>query len=231
MRYPIPFWLPLLVLGLPACSSLNPPKPGDTAEYRPIGPVEPLPPAFNNGAIFQASHSQGLFEDYKARRIGDVLTIILNERTNARKAATASTSKDSELELALGNINIAGRPVGGLEALSLFGATGSGGRSFDGAGSAAQSNQLDGRITVTVAEVLTNGNLLVQGEKWLGINQGSEYVRFRGIVRPVDISAANTVASTQVANAQVYYGGTGALADSNAQGWLSRFFNSPIFPF
>ena len=81
-----------------------------------------------------------------------------------------------------------------------------------------------------VAEVLPNGNLVVQGEKWLGINQGNEFVRMRGIIRPVDITADNTVQSTQVANAQLYYGGTGALRDSNTPGWLTRFFSSPIWP-
>ena len=103
--------------------------------------------------------------------------------------------------------------------------------SFDGAGDSSQSNQLSGEITVTVAEVLPNGNLVVQGEKWLGINQGNEFVRLRGIIRPVDISATNTVQSIQVANAQLYYGGTGALQDSNTPGWLSRFFNHPVWPF
>jgi flagellar L-ring protein FlgH len=113
----------------------------------------------------------------------------------------------------------------------LFSATSNAKRAFDGSGNASQSNQLSGEVAVTVAEVLPNGNLVIQGEKWLGINQGNEFVRIRGIIRPVDISASNTVQSTQVANAQLYYGGTGALQDSNAQGWLSRFFNSPIWPF
>ncbi len=103
--------------------------------------------------------------------------------------------------------------------------------SFNGAGSAEQSNALSGSIAVTVAEVLTNGNLVVQGEKWIKINQGKEYIRLRGIVRPVDIGADNAVLSTQVADAELAYGGTGAVASSSKPGWLSRFFQSRVWPF
>jgi flagellar L-ring protein precursor FlgH len=102
---------------------------------------------------------------------------------------------------------------------------------FSGKADSEQSNKLRGSITVTVAQVLPNGNLIVQGEKWIAINQGDEYVRLRGIVRPVDIKADNTVVSTQVADAQIIYRGKGAPADSNAMGWLARCFLSPIWPF
>lgn len=201
-------------------------------EYRPSAPIVPIPPASNHGAIFQAVQGQGLFEDYKARRVGDLVTVVLAESTNAKKSAGTSTSKESELELNMGGVNVAGKPLFQLDdGVALFGAAGGGKRSFDGSGKSTQSNQLTGEITVTVAEVLPNGNLVVQGEKWLGINQGNEFVRLRGIIRPVDISAANSVLSTQIANAQLSYGGTGAIRDSNTQGWLSRFFNSPIWPF
>ncbi|NEV60532.1 flagellar basal body L-ring protein FlgH [Thiorhodococcus minor] len=219
----------ITAVGLSACSTLNPPKPGDSAEYRPTAPVAPKPAAANKGAIFQAAQSQGLFEDYKARRVGDLVTVVLAEKTNAKKSSSTSTAKDSELEMDVGNFTFAGRSLVDDET-KLLGAAATGGRTFDGSGDSSQSNQLSGEITVTVAEVLPNGNLVIQGEKWLGINQGQEFVRIRGIIRPEDVSTSNTVQSTQVANAQLYYGGTGALADSNAQGWLSRFFNSPIWP-
>ncbi|NEX21068.1 flagellar basal body L-ring protein FlgH [Thiorhodococcus mannitoliphagus] len=219
----------ITAVGLSACSTLNPPKPGDAAEYRPTAPVAPKPAAANYGAIFQASQSQGLFEDYKARRVGDLVTVVLAENTNAKKSSSTSTAKDSGVEMDVGNVTVAGRTLIDRD-LTLFGASATGGRTFDGSGDSSQSNQLSGEITVTVAEVLPNGNLVIQGEKWLGINQGQEFVRIRGIIRPEDVSTSNSVQSTQVANAQLYYGGTGALADSNAQGWLSRFFNSPIWP-
>jgi flagellar L-ring protein precursor FlgH len=102
---------------------------------------------------------------------------------------------------------------------------------FDGEGASKQSNSLTGYVTVTVARVLPNGNLFVKGEKWIGINQGREYVRLSGVIRPIDLAADNSISSHKVANVNVSYGGKGALADANAQGWLSRFFNSPWTPF
>lgn len=219
----------LTLCALSGCATLNPPKPGDAAEYRPVAPLEPLPAAANNGAIFQPVLGAALFEDSKARRVGDLITVVLDEKTNAKKSSATSTAKDSNAQMDVGNITIAGRSLLDGEA-SLLGLSSEAGRSFDGSGNSSQSNQFSGQITVTVAEALPNGNLVIQGEKWLGINQGNEFVRLRGIVRPVDITTANTIKSTQIANVQLYYGGTGALQDSNAQGWLTRFFNSPIWP-
>ncbi|WP_018873723.1 flagellar basal body L-ring protein FlgH [Thioalkalivibrio sp. ALJ16] len=213
---------------LSACAATQPTQPGDNPDYHPVMPAQPVPQSQNNGGIYQAAHSQGLFEDYKARNVGDILTVILAESTQAQKSASTSTSKDSDLEL--GNLTAFGRDAT-FNGRPMFGASNSSSRSFGGSGDSSQSNQLDGEITVTVAEVLPNGNLVIQGEKWLGINQGEEYVRFRGIVRPVDVTTNNTVLSTQVANARVYYGGSGVLADSNTPGWITRFFNSPIWPF
>jgi len=224
------FTLLFIALGLSGCAALTSTKPGDSQDYRPIPPQPPLPSAANHGAIYQTTRSQGLFEDYKARRVGDLVRVQLAERTNAKKSTATTTTKSSSNDMSIGGLNIAGRDVipGGLPILSASSANDG---SFDGAGDSSQSNQLSGEITVTVAEVLPNGNLVVQGEKWLGINQGNEFVRLRGIIRPVDISATNTVQSIQVANAQLYYGGTGALQDSNTPGWLSRFFNHPVWPF
>lgn len=191
-----------------------------------------LPPAAqdrsNNGAIYNATTSQTLFEDYKARRVGDILTVVLAEETSARKSAGASSSRTASASVldpvvAGGPITYKGAPILNTDIDSD--------QSFEGKGEAAQSNMLEGSITVTVADVLPNGNLAVQGEKWIRINQGEEYIRLRGIVRPVDISAGNTVLSTQVADAELAYGGTGQVAHSSSPGWLSRFFASPIWPF
>jgi flagellar L-ring protein precursor FlgH len=102
---------------------------------------------------------------------------------------------------------------------------------FAGEGDSAQSNSITGFITVTVQKVLPNGNLYVKGEKNIAINQGSEFVRLSGVIRPIDLAPDNSINSSQVANAKIAYGGKGALADANAQGWLSRFFNSPWTPF
>lgn len=201
---------------------------GDDPAFMPVAPVAPVPPEQNNGAIFQVNQRGGLFDDDKARQVGDILSVRLVERTQARKSANTSTSKESSVQMPSptlfgGGVTVNGRPV--LENRI------EGSRSFGGQGDSAQSNQLDGNITVTVAEVLANGNLVVQGEKWIRINQGEEYIRLRGVVRPVDIRADNTVLSTQLANVQVAYGGSGSLADSNQPGWLTRVFSSPLWPF
>jgi flagellar L-ring protein precursor FlgH len=204
------------------------PEPGKGAEARfaTTSPIDPstLPAT---GAIYQPAVSLLLFEDYKARRVGDILTVVLMEETNARKSADASSSREANVEVT--DPIVFGRPVtnGGTPILNTD-VTGS--QSFDGEGEAAQSNMLEGSITVTVAEVLPNGNLVVQGEKWIRINRGEEFLQLRGIVRPVDVGPSNTVLSTQVADAELAYGGTGQVARASAQGWLSRFFGSILWP-
>jgi flagellar L-ring protein precursor FlgH len=181
-----------------------------------------------NGAIFQAGNSISLYEDRKARRVGDILTIVLMERTQASKTSSADAEKESNLTLPqptlLGNeLELFGAPL----SASLNGGT----REFSGSGDADQSNSLSGSITVTVAEVLPNGVLAVRGEKWMTLNRGDEYIRISGLVRPEDISPDNTLASTKLADARISYSGTGEVHDASAMGWISKFFFSPIWPF
>jgi flagellar L-ring protein precursor FlgH len=201
-----------------------PPEPDYTATW-----PEPPPTATQgNGAIYQEGHDVALFENSVARRVGDTLTIVLNERTQASKSSSTTTSKASSADLT--GPTIAGRPVtvNGTEVLKMGIDNQS---SFDGKGDSAQSNRLDGQVTVTVAQRLPNGNLLVRGQKWIAINQGKEYVRVQGIVRPVDIDPDNSVSSLKVADAMISYGGKGTLADANAPGLLARFFNFSWLPF
>ncbi|MEZ5542594.1 MAG: flagellar basal body L-ring protein FlgH [Pseudomonadota bacterium] len=197
-------------------------------EYAPVPPVVQQPLLHeHNGSIYMSSVSRPLFEDIKARHVGDLLTVVLDEQTDASKTASTGVTKDSTTDITAPNVlgqtpTLRGSPLStGLESAS----------DFSGDSDSSQSNKLRGSITVTVSEVLPNGNLRIQGEKWIAINQGDEYVRLRGIVRPVDIGPSNTVLSTQVADAQITYRGKGALADSNAMGWLTRFFISPLWPF
>ncbi len=198
------------------------------AQYDALLPLDAGPSGPANGAIYQAGYDLPLFENAVARRVGDLVTIRLIENTNAAKSSSTSTKKTTAATLA--GPTVAGRPVtaNGVEVLSGRVANDS---SFDGEGSSRQSNRLTGEITVTVIRRFANGNLLVRGEKWIGINQGREFVRLTGIVRPIDIEPDNSVPSPKVANAQIEYGGRGALADANAPGWLARFFNSPLLPF
>jgi flagellar L-ring protein precursor FlgH len=180
-----------------------------------------------SGAIYAAGTDLRLFEDLRARRAGDILTIRLIERTDASKSATTTTSKGSAVELT--DPILAGRPVTS-SGTPILNQNAEAQRSFDGQGDSSQSNRLTGSITVTVVRRLPNGNLEIGGEKWITINQGRELVRVTGVVRPFDVQPDNSVSSDKVADAHIVYSGRGAIADANAQGWLSRFFNSPVFP-
>jgi flagellar L-ring protein precursor FlgH len=208
---------------------------GACATAPPIEPPEDWGPAEPSAAFAEPTHgalygtsSLDLFADLRARRVGDVLTILLDERTTGTNQSATSTGKGSSVETSMPLFG--GGPVtnNGDE---IFSNEFSSEQSFEGQADSSQSNRLDGSITVTVAEALPNGNLLVRGEKWITINQSKEFIRFSGIVRPIDVGPNNTVSSTKVADAQVSYSGQGPLAASNSPGWLTRFFNSPWFPF
>ncbi|RUI74150.1 flagellar basal body L-ring protein FlgH [Pseudomonas aeruginosa] len=209
-----------------------PPKPNDPY-YAPVLPRTPLPAAQNNGAIYQAGFEQNLYEDRKAFRVGDIITITLNEKTQASKKANSDIQKDSKTKMGLTSLFGSGmttnNPIGGGD-LSLSAEYG-GSRDAKGDSQAGQSNSLTGSITVTVAEVLPNGILSVRGEKWMTLNTGNELVRIAGLVRADDIATDNTVSSTRVADARITYSGTGAFADASQPGWLDRFFLSPLWPF
>jgi flagellar L-ring protein precursor FlgH len=197
-------------------------------DFSPVQPADLRPPPANNGSIYHSGYDMRLFEDHAARRVGDVLTVTLNERTNAQKRADLGTSKNTNISVTAPNIlGVSPAMVLG-QSLETEVATST---VFEGQGDAQQSNLLTGDISVTVVELLPNGNLRVRGEKRVALNDGSEYIRLSGIVRPIDIDVANIVPSSKVADATIMYTGDGAVADSNKMGWLARFFNSPIFPF
>ncbi|MDF7777523.1 flagellar basal body L-ring protein FlgH [Sphingomonas sp. AOB5] len=177
-----------------------------------------------NGGIFQASDGYAaLYEGNRARRVGDPLTIVLVERTQASKSA--GTKLDSG-----GGFSITPPTTGNLSLFRGTDASASGARNFNGTGSADQSNALSGEVSVTVAAVYPNGTMLVQGQKRVTLNRGDEFIQIKGIVRIVDITADNRVASTRVADARIAYTGKGDVARAARQGWLSRFF-SVISPF
>jgi flagellar L-ring protein precursor FlgH len=228
--------LALILAGLlSGCQTTGPKR--DTA-YAPIRPVSPPPMPSGNGSIYQSGYEMIWFEDIVARRVGDLLTVTLVENTQANKSATTSTSKSTELSMA--NPTLFGStpqfntpgiiPLASNRDNSLAFELSSSG-DFQGDGSSTQSNALSGNITVSVVEVLPNRSLYVRGEKRIGINQGYEYVRLSGIVRPQDITPQNTVESTRIGDPTISYVGEGALADANSMGWLTRFFNSVLSPF
>jgi flagellar L-ring protein precursor FlgH len=211
-------------VSLNGCRSV--PRPDEN--YAATLPEEVPVAEAGNGAIYQGGHDVPLFENAVAHRVGDVLTITLEEKTDASKSAITTTKKATAVDSSAPTLLGAPLTVHGRSILdnSLKGAS-----SFDGEGGSKQSNQLTGDISVTVARRLANGNLLVRGQKWITINQGREYVRIQGIVRPVDIGPDNTVPSTKVADATIAYGSQGALNDSNSKGWLARFFDAKWMPF
>jgi flagellar L-ring protein precursor FlgH len=213
---------------LAACAVVAPaPEHDISTDFRPTAPLE-AGGTVTAGGVYDTVGSFDLFMDLRARAVGDILTVVLVERTAASKESSTSTAKGSSIDT--GFPVILGKPPthNGTEILNN---ELSSDNSFKGEADSSQSNRLDGNITVTVAERMPNGNLLVRGEKRITLNQGEEYIRLQGIVRPVDIGPQNSVPSTKLADAQIAYSGKGALADANRAGWLSRFFNSPWFPF
>lgn len=221
----------LLALPLFLSACINSPNRShpDYASAEPIDyypePVQAEP----TGSIYgDSGYNMVLFEDLRARQVGDILTVLLAEATDAAKTSDTTLDKSNSTSVTDPVLGGKARVIGSDSSLAFDLSTA---HAFDGESASNQSNSLQGSITVTIAKVLPNGNLYIQGEKWIQINQGNEYIRLRGIIRPVDISTTNTIVSTSIADARISYGGTGATADVNKVGWLSRFFISPIWPF
>ncbi|WP_439136242.1 flagellar basal body L-ring protein FlgH [Pseudomaricurvus sp.] len=215
----------LMVSMMSGCTVYNTVEPGDPAYAPVLGERrQEVPQAA--GSLYRSGTGLELFSDNKAHRLGDVITVVLNERTVSQKTSNVSIAKESDNSLNAGPL-LGTYPT--FKNLNLDTDIGQG-RDFSGESDADQSNRLEGNITVTVAEVLANGNLVVRGEKWMTLNRGDEYIRISGIVRPDDVTPDNTVLSNRLANARISYSGTGDLANSNQMGWLSQFFNSPIWP-
>jgi len=224
----------LSVILLAGCNT----APKRDPAYAPARPVVPSVAPVANGAIYQSGFEKSWFENIRARRVGDMLTIKLAEKTDAKKEATTAASKSNTTSITnptiLGSTPLFNTPgliplASNKDNTAAFNLSSS--NDFSGSGDSAQNNEITGDITVTVIEVLANGYLIVRGEKRIGINQGNEYVRVSGIVRPTDIDSDNTVISTRLADPTIIYVGDGAVADSNVMGWLAKFFISALFPF
>ena len=212
-------------LALAACSpdALRKVEVVQPMSVRPAMPAV-VPPQANRGAIYQPANYRPLFEDYRARNVGDVITININEKVSASKTATSTANRAGAMDFVVPDFQIGGKGIkgGNISATSK--------NDFEGKGDSAANNVFTGAITVTVIEVLPNGNLLVAGEKQIGINQGSEFVRLSGIVDPRFVLPGNVVSSTQVADARLEYRGAGYIDEAQTMGWLSRAFMS-VMPF
>jgi len=219
----------ILPLILPGCVLLdNMSKPRHDLEYAPAKPVSYQVPQSNNGSIYQAGYEVRLFEDIRARRIGDILTINLVEKTDAKKESDTDIKKGTTTSISAPTI--LGMLDPSFKALNLNSSLNST-NGFAGETESTQKNSLSGSITVSIIDVLPNGYLKIRGEKRVRLNQGNEYIRVAGIIRPTDINPDNSVESTKIADATIMYTGEGALADANKIGWLARFFISAVFPF
>ena len=194
----------------------------DFSVARPL-PIQPVP-VVATGSIFQAQDGYAaLYEGWRARKVGDPLTIVLVERTAASKSSGSKLDSN-------GSGSITPPTTGALNLFSKTDATLSGGRTFNGTGAADQANSLSGEVSVTVAAVYPNGTMLVQGQKRVTLNRGDEFLKIKGLVRTADVDRDNRVLSTRVADAQISYTGKGDVARASRQGWLSRFF-SVVSPF
>ncbi|WP_026958026.1 flagellar basal body L-ring protein FlgH [Aliagarivorans taiwanensis] len=216
----------LLCLGLAGCASVNNAIVPDDPAFAPVYPEEPAMDAQVTGSLFTENYANDLYADRTGIYLGDTLVVNLQERTQASKSATNESSKSNNINVGQvttpwGPATINGAPI-------EFGYSGN--NDFAGEADAAQSNSLSGSIAVNVVKVLNNGNLVISGEKWLMLNNGNEYIRLTGIVRPEDVGPDNTIPSLRVANARIQYGGTGDFANTTQKGWLTKFFNSPLWP-
>jgi len=220
------FSLYVLVV-LSGCAAITREQPvPDDPRYAPI-PAQSLRMGSSvTGSIFQAHRQFSVYGDQVAINVGDILTVNLQESTRASKQADTSYDKDDEVSF--NEANILGNAIS-FKGMSLL-TDPSFERAFDASAQSGQSNSLAGSISVTVAEVYPNGLLRVQGEKWLSLNQGDEFIRLTGLIRPQDIGVDNTISSSKIANARIAYGGTGEFDQVNRQGWLTRFFNSEWWP-
>jgi len=215
-------WL-LLPLSLVGCVTTTPP----TAVHQPMT-ARPEPRsaiAPSNGAIFSVASARPLFEDRRARFIGDTLVINIQEKVQASKKSENKTTRSHEVDASVPTI--VGLPFKGAQGTVL---SASSSNDFNGKGENTSSNNFTGTLTVTVIEVYPNGNLLVSGEKQIGLKEGEEFIRFSGVVNPNTITAANTVVSTQVADARIEYKANGFIDSAQVMGWLGRFFLS-FMPF
>ncbi|MGF1758329.1 flagellar basal body L-ring protein FlgH [Photobacterium sagamiensis] len=197
------------------------PQAGDPA-WNTVRP-QPKPEhyATATGSLFSLAQAQDLYDDTKPRGIGDIVTVLLEEKTQAKKSASADLDKSTDLSM--DPLVLGGKPLTiGERDLSYEVANAN---KFSGSTSADQSNSIKGSISVEVIDVLANGNLMVRGEKWLTLNTGDEYIRVSGTIRSDDISQENTITSTRISNARIQYSGTGDRQDTQEQGWLARFFN------
>ncbi len=195
----------------------------EVADTSPVEPAAPAPVRAANGAIFQLASYRPLLEDHRARHVGDILVIRIEEKISASQSANSTIEKTGGLEA-----SVSALPGIPSKALARGTASANSSNTFEGKGSTDASNDFKGTITATVTRVLPNGHLVVTGEKQIGVNSNVDVLRFSGQVDPRSILPGNSVSSTQVANVRLEHRGRGAQSEAQVIGWLARVFLSVL---
>jgi len=235
MKQTLKFLTLISVIMLTACTTNQAKRDPAYAAVRPVATAQPEQ---SDGAIFNTGTNVSFFEDYRARRVGDILTVKLEEVTSAEKESATTVDKSNSNSITSPTILGSAVQFDAPGILPLantnnndlsfnLGST----HSFSGGGDSDLNNKLSGDISVSVVEVLANGNMVVRGEKVMTINQGNEYLRISGMISPRDIDSDNSISSKRIADAQISYVGDGPTNDANVMGWLGKFFISALMPF
>lgn len=203
---------------MPTVAVVDPPPEPVLASAVNVRAPAPQPPAMN-GAIFQATRYRPLFEDHRARLVGDTLLVQIVERVSASARSSSNIEKKGALS---GGISAV--PFLPVTMLNKFSIGGDSANSYSGKGGTENSNNFSGTITAVVTDVLTNGHLIISGEKQIGVNDNVDVLLFTGQVDPRSIQPGNTVASAQIANVRIEQKSRGGPADAQRIGWLARYF-------
>lgn len=206
-----------LLLGLTACTTALPPQAmTHSPMFEPVYPVQNPRDSLATGAIYVGRQSDSWFGKGRNFQVGDVITVLLNESTQAARTQNGTVSRESSNDMIPKGLQNYGANLGGfMNGINLLG----GKVSNKGTGAADQQASLSGSVAVSVVEVMPNGNLVLRGEKQLALTEGSEVIQVAGIIRPDDVAPNNTVQSRRLANAQIAYRGTGDLANATKAGW------------
>ncbi len=217
----------LLALGLVGCATAPEPL-AHSPQFAPVMPVAVEKPSLATGAIYNGRHSDNFFGRSRNYRVGDLITVVLDESTRAIRKQTGTVTREASNDVVpQGLVNKAlripskvfgSKGDGALDGLNLNSSK----IASSGVGSADQNASLTGAVSVAVVEVLANGNLMVRGEKQLALTEGAEVIQVSGIIRPDDVSPNNMVQSRRLANAQIAYRGTGDMAAVAKTGWGTK---------
>ncbi len=215
-------WISIILFALSGCLGPTLQRPRLTDLPGKQGSSYPAP-SVEEGSLWSSQRAQNIYADLKARNVGDIVTISIVESARASKNATTKTGRDSGLEASwsgifdalAGKVSVAGQPIGASHKINFA-------NNFDGQGETTRTSSMTAYITAHVTQVMSNGNLVIQGNRQVKVNQETQLIYIQGIIRPEDISSANVILSTYVAEAVIELNGQGPVSDKQSPGWLAR---------